>query len=389
MDPVRNPFAPGAGSQPPELAGRDEVIANADVALQRVLQGKSAQSQILLGLRGVGKTVLLNKIEAIAEARGYLTSLIEAPEDRPLPALLYPMLQQTLRKLSLIETAKAAAYFGMRALRSFAKTFKVEVGDFSIAVDPEPGVADSGNLEFDLPELFVRIGEAAKAAGRGWVLLIDELQYLKQADLSALIVATHKITQRNLPVLVFGAGLPQIASLSGDAKSYAERLFAYPRVGALPEEAAIAAVRNPIEDEGERISSEALAAIFAETRGYPYYLQEWGYQAWNLAEKSPIGPDIAKAASMAALRRLDEGFFKVRYDRLTPKERDYVRAMAGLGRGPYKSSEVADALGDAQQRFGPIRASIIKKGMIYSPSYGEIDFTVPLFSEYLQRQQAG
>ncbi|HZG29820.1 AAA ATPase domain-containing protein [Ensifer adhaerens] len=389
MDPVRNPFAPGAGSQPPELAGRDEVIANADVALQRVLQGKSAQSQILLGLRGVGKTVLLNKIEAIAEERGYLTSLIEAPEDRPLPALLYPMLQQTLRKLSLIETAKAAAYFGMRALRSFAKTFKVEVGDFSIAVDPEPGVADSGNLEFDLPELFVRIGEAAKAAGRGWVLLIDELQYLKQADLSALIVATHKITQRNLPVLVFGAGLPQIASLSGDAKSYAERLFSYPRVGALPEEAAIAAVRNPIEDEGERISSEALAAIFAETRGYPYYLQEWGYQAWNLAEKSPIGPDIAKAASKAALRRLDEGFFKVRYDRLTPKERDYVRAMAGLGRGPYKSSEVADALGDAQQRFGPIRASIIKKGMIYSPSYGEIDFTVPLFSEYLQRQQAG
>lgn len=389
MDPVRNPFAPGAGSQPPELAGRDEVIANADVALQRVLQGKSAQSQILLGLRGVGKTVLLNKIEAIAEERGYLTSLIEAPEDRPLPALLYPMLQQTLRKLSLIETAKAAAYFGMRALRSFAKTFKVEVGDFSIAVDPEPGVADSGNLEFDLPELFVRIGEAAKAAGRGWVLLIDELQYLKQADLSALIVATHKITQRNLPVLVFGAGLPQIASLSGDAKSYAERLFSYPRVGALPEEAAIAAVRNPIEDEGERISSEALAAIFAETRGYPYYLQEWGYQAWNLAEKSPIGPDIAKAASKAALRRLDEGFFKVRYDRLTPKERDYVRAMAGLGCGPYKSSEVADALGDAQQRFGPIRASIIKKGMIYSPSYGEIDFTVPLFSEYLQRQQAG
>lgn len=388
MDPVRNPFAPGAGSQPPELAGRDDIISNANVALQRVLQGKSDQSQILLGLRGVGKTVLLNKIEAIAEEHGYLTSLLEAPEDRSLPALLYPMIQQTLRKLSLSATAKAAAYFGMRALRSFARTFKVEVGDFSIAVDPEPGVADSGNLEFDLPELFVRVGEAAKAAGRGWVLLIDELQYLKQADLSALIVATHKITQRNLPILVFGAGLPQIASLSGDAKSYAERLFAYPRVGALTEEAANAAVRNPIEDEGERISNEALSAIFAETRGYPYYLQEWGYQAWNLAEKSPIGPDIAKAASKAALRRLDEGFFKVRFDRLTPKERDYVRAMARLGSGPYKSSDVAEALGDAQQRFGPVRASVIKKGMIYSPSYGEIDFTVPLFSEYLQRQEA-
>lgn len=388
MDPVRNPFAPGAGSQPPELAGRDDIIGNANVALQRVLQGKSDQSQILLGLRGVGKTVLLNKIEAIAEEHGYLTSLLEAPEDRPLPALLYPMIQQTLRKLSLSETAKAAAYFGMRALRSFARTFKVEVGDFSIAVDPEPGVADSGNLEFDLPELFVRVGEAAKAAGRGWVLLIDELQYLKQSDLSALIVAMHKITQRNLPVLFFGAGLPQIASLSGDAKSYAERLFAYPRVGALTEEAAISAVRNPIEDEGEQISAEALSAIFTETRGYPYYLQEWGYQAWNLAEKSPIGPDVAKTASKAALRRLDEGFFKVRFDRLTPKERDYVRAMARLGSGPYKSSDVADALGDAQQRFGPVRASVIKKGMIYSPSYGEIDFTVPLFSEYLQRQEA-
>jgi hypothetical protein len=389
MDPVRNPFAPGAGSQPPELAGRDEIIANANVALQRVLQGKSDQSQILLGLRGVGKTVLLNKIEAMAEQHGYLTSFMEAPEDRPLPALLYPMIQQTLRKLSVSENAKAAAYFAMRALRSFARTFKIEVGDFSIAVDPEPGVADSGNLEFDLPELFVRIGEAAKAAGRGWVLLIDELQYLKQADLSALIVATHKITQRNLPVLVFGAGLPQIASLSGDAKSYAERLFAYPRVGALPEDAAIAAVRNPIEEEGERISNEALSAIFAETRGYPYYLQEWGYQAWNLAEKSPIGADIAKTASRAALRRLDEGFFKVRYDRLTPKERNYVRAMATLGNGPYKSSDVADVLGDAQQRFGPVRASIIKKGMIFSPAYGEVDFTVPLFSEYLRRQQAG
>lgn len=389
MDPVRNPFAPGAGSQPPELAGRDEIIANANVALQRVIQGKSDQSQILLGLRGVGKTVLLNKIEAMAEEHGYLTSLMEAPEDRPLPALLYPMIQQTLRKLSVSENAKAAAYFALRALRSFARTFKIEVGDFSIAVDPEPGVADSGNLEFDLPELFVRIGETAKAAGKGWALLIDELQYLKQADLSALIVATHKITQRNLPVLVFGAGLPQIASLSGDAKSYAERLFAYPRVGALPEDAAIAAVRNPIEDEGERISSEALSAIFAETRGYPYYLQEWGYQAWNLAETSPIGADIATAASKAALRRLDEGFFKVRYDRLTPKERDYVRAMATLGNGPYKSSDVADVLGDAQQRFGPVRASIIKKGMIFSPAYGEVDFTVPLFSEYLQRQQAG
>ena len=225
MDPVRNPFAPGAGSQPPELAGREEIITAADTALRRVLAGRPAQSQMLLGLRGVGKTVLLNKIEQIAEELGYLTSFIEAPEDRKLVDLLYPKIHQVLRKLSLIEGAKATAYTAMRALRSFATAFKISMGDFEVSVAPEPGVADSGNLEYDVTELFLRIGEAAKSAGRGWTLLIDEVQYLSTEELGALIVAMHRVNQKALPVLLFGAGLPAIAALSGDAKSYAERLF--------------------------------------------------------------------------------------------------------------------------------------------------------------------
>jgi len=385
MDPVRNPFAPGAGSQPPELAGRDDVVSDATITLQRVLLGKHAQSQIMLGLRGTGKTVLLNTIETAAEEAGYLTSVVEAPEDKPLADLLYPKLQQVLRKLSLVAAAKAKTHDAMGALRSFASAFKVVIGDVSISVDPAPGVADSGNLEYDLSDLFVAIGNAAKAAGRGWCLLIDEVQYLKQEEFAALIVAMHRITQKRLPVIFFGAGLPQIAGLSGDAKSYAERLFTYPKIGPLDRHAAETAIREPIKDEGEDITQEALSQLVTITQGYPYFLQEWGFQAWNLAAASPIDLDDLDRASENALRRLDDGFFQVRFDRLTPKERDYVIAMAQLGKGPYRSSEVADQLGEAPSKLGPRRAQIIAKGMIYSPQYGDIDFTVPMFDDYLRR----
>lgn len=385
MDPVRNPFAPGAGSQPPELAGRDQIIADATIALQRAIRGRHSRSQILLGLRGVGKTVLLNRIEELAEGNNHLTSLIEAPENQKLSDLLYPRLVQVLRKLSVLEKSKAAAHNALRVLRSFASAFKIQIGDVSIAVDPEQGVADSGNLEYDLSELFVSIGEAAKSAGRGWTLLIDEVQYLQEADLSALIVAIHHCNQKNLPVLFFGAGLPQVASLTGDAKSYAERLFSYPSVGALDRPAAAAAIRNPIEEEGESIADSALEQIIAETHGYPYFLQEWGYQSWEVADKSPIGVADVRIASGKAIKRLDDGFFKVRFDRLTRKERDYVIAMARLGDGPYRSSDVAEVMGEKVQSLGPVRASIIRKGMIYSPSHGDIAFTVPLFENYLNR----
>ncbi|MEL7272683.1 MAG: ATP-binding protein [Pseudomonadota bacterium] len=385
MDHVRNPFAPGAGSQPPELAGRDDIVSDATVALKRTLLGRHARSQMLLGLRGTGKTVLLNTIENAAEEMGYLTSFIEAPEEKPLADLIYPKMQQTLRKLSMVESAKEKSFRAMKALRSFASAFKIQVGDISISVDAEPGVADSGNLEYDLTELFVSIGIAAQAAQKGWCLLIDEVQYLAEHELAALIVAIHKISQKQLPVIFFGAGLPQLAGLSGDAKSYAERLFDYPGIGQLDEESASIAVEEPIRAEGEAITPEALCKIREITEGYPYFLQEWGFQAWNVAEQSPINAHDVERANSEALKRLDSGFFQVRFDRLTPKEREYVVAMAQLGKGPYRSSDVAEKLGEPPSRLGPRRAKIIFKGMIYSPQYGDIDFTVPMFDDYLRR----
>lgn len=385
MDPVRNPFAPGAGSRPPELAGRESILRDAEIAIRRALIGKQSRPQMLLGLRGVGKTVLLSKIDEMAEGAGHMTSFIEAPEGKPLGELLLPRLHQVLRKLSIGADAKAKAHQALRALRSFASAFKLTYGDTSLSVEPEIGIADSGELENDLPELFIRVGEAAKAGGRAWTLLIDEVQYLRSPDLAALIVALHKISQKELPVLFFGAGLPQVAALSGDAKSYAERLFHYPAVGPLLPADAKTAIRQPIADEGERIDDDALEEIFLKTQGYPYFLQEWGYQCWNLALASPIALTDAVQAAAEATRRLDDGFFKVRFDRLTPKEREYVIAMAQLGPGPYRSSEIAAALGETHQSLGPRRAQIISKGMIYSPSHGDIAFTVPMFNDYLIR----
>ena len=388
MDPVRNPFAPGAGSQPPELAGRDTIISDAEIAIRRIVLGKHDKSQILLGLRGTGKTVLLNRIEKLAETHGHLTAYIEAPEGLRLSDLLYPRLHQVLRALSLVEEARQSAHRAMRALRAFASAFKISMGDFSLSVDPEVGTADSGNLEFDLGDLFTRVGEAALAGRRAWTLLIDEVQYLSARELAALIVAIHRVNQRGLPVMFFGAGLPQVAALSGEAKSYSERLFNYPNVDALDDAAATAAIKQPIENEGESIAEEAIALIIDKTRGYPYFLQEWGYQAWSITESSPIVAADVRGASEAALRRLDEGFFRVRFDRLTPKEREYVIAMASLGEGPYRSSDVAASLNESIQTLGPRRAKIIKKGMIYSPAHGDIAFTVPMFEDYLYRTQA-
>lgn len=385
MDPLRNPFSPGAGSRPPELAGRENIVAAANIALARVVNGKSAQSQIFLGLRGTGKTVLLNEVLDMAENANYLTSFIESPENKALTDMLYPQMRQVLRKLSAIEGAKHAVRGAFRALRSFASVFKITMGDVEMGVEPEPGVADSGNLEIDLAEVFEAIGHAAKAAGKGWVLLIDEVQYLKDDELAAVIVAVHRMSQRNLPVLVFAGGLPQVAKLSGDAKSYAERLFIYPKIGALDEEAAKEAIQKPLRTEGADITPEALDLILQKTGGYPFFLQEWGHHAWNTADVSPITLEDVEIASQQALDRLDAGFFRVRFDRLTKAEVDYVKAMASLGAGPYKVNDIAQALKMEPNSLGPRRASIIKKGMIYAPSYGDIDFTVPLFDDFLRR----
>jgi len=385
MDPTRNPFAPGAGTQPPELAGRASIIANATIALSRIKLGRAAQSQMLLGLRGVGKTVLLNRIAEIAEKDGYATVVLEAPEDRRLAEMLVPPLRSLLFRLSRVENAKDAARRGLGVLRAFASAFKVKVGDIEFGIQAETGTADSGTLESDLPELLLAVAAAAREARNAVALFVDEVQYLSGEDLGALIVSAHKMAQRSLPFIAFGAGLSQLAGLAGEAKSYSERLFEYPDVGPLAAEAAQDAIREPMRREGVNISEGALDRIVEKTRGYPYFLQEWGYHAWNVATSSPVTPEDAERATANALERLDKGFFRVRLDRLTPREKDYVRAMAALGPGPHRSGEIAQKLSMDVTTAGPLRNGVIKKGMVYSPQHGDTAFTVPVFDEFMRR----
>jgi hypothetical protein len=384
MDPRENPFVPGAGTQPPELAGRSGIITDAGVALARARRGQG-KSLLLLGLRGVGKTVLLNKLAETAQQEGCLPVVLEAPEDQSLAAMLVPPLRFALFTLS--KSAKAAQFAknGLGVLRSFAAAFKVKVGEVEFGLKPAVGTADSGNFEYDLAALLETVVLAAKADDRALVLFIDEVQYLSVADLSALIVATHKLGQRALPFLLIGAGLPQLAGFAGDAKSYAERLFDYPSVGALPSAAARDAIASPLQRQAIAIEEKALAHIVKQTRGYPFFLQEWGYQAWNAASGSPISFADVQLAAKAAVGRLDEGFFKVRVDRLTPREKDYLHAMASLGPGPHRSGDIAAAIKKKVTTVAPLRDGLIKKGMIYSPQHGETAFTVPMFDDYLKR----
>ncbi len=384
MDPLRNPFSPGAGAPPPELAGRDDIIQAARIALHRIRLGRPEKSQMLLGLRGVGKTVLLNKISSLAEELGFHVIMLEAPEGQRLAQYLAPALKSTLLRLSRVEKAKDYAAQAIGALRGFASAFKVSIGEVEIAISEHP-TSDSGNLEVDLPELFLAIGRAAKAAESCVALLVDEVQYLSEEDLRALIVSLHRIAQQGLPLVMFGAGLPQVAALAGDAKSYAERLFDYPAIGPLTADAAKSAVREPVRDEGSDIEPAALDSIVAVTHGYPYFLQEWGKHSWNTAQASPITPSDVGMASRSATDALDKSFFRVRFDRLTPREQDYLRAMAELGQGPHRSGAIADALGSTVEKMGPLRSGLIRKGMIWSPAHGDTAFTVPMFDEFMRR----
>ena len=384
MDPTRNPFAPGAGARPPELAGRESIIEAANVAMQRIRCGRQEKSQMLLGLRGVGKTVLLNRLAQLAEDMGSIVVPLEAPEGQRLAAFLAPALKSVLLRLSRVAQARELAQRGLGALRGFASAFKVSIGEIELSISPEP-IADSGNLEIDLPELMGSVGRAAQAANTSVVILLDEVQYLSEEDLRGLIVAMHRIAQRGWPVILFGAGLPQVAALAGEAKSYAERLFDYPEVGPLPPAAARSALLDPIVEEGESISEDALNRILSITEGYPYFLQEWGKHSWNTAGRSPITADDVEMASSLATVALDRSFFRVRFDRLTPREQDYLRAMAALGPGPHRSGDIADALGIKVQQAGPLRNGLIKKGMIWSPAHGQTAFTVPMFDAFMIR----
>jgi hypothetical protein len=345
----------------------------------------------MVGLRGVGKTVLLDRMREDAEKAGIQTLRIEAPESRSLPAMLAPQLRQSLLRLSRNEQAKALAQRALRALAGFAKSLKVKYEDIEVGLDfePEPGLADNGDLEHDLQALLEAAGAAAQKAGTALVIFVDELQYVEEEELAALITALHRTAQRRLPVVLVGAGLPQLRGRMGRAKSYAERMFDFPEIGPLPPEAAKLAIEKPAKDQGVEVTRDALDRIVTETHGYPYFLQEWGKHSWDAADDSLISQEDVEIASPAAIAALDESFFRVRFDRLTPAEKRYIRAMAELGPGPHRSGDIAATLGREVTSLGPMRNQLIAKGMIWSPQHGDTAFTVPLFDEFMRRIMPG
>ena len=386
MDAALNPFAPGAGTQPPELTGRTDNLEHARVTLERIKNGRFSRSSLLVGFRGVGKTVLLNRIKKMAEGIGYYSVFIESPEATPVAKLLAPYLRQILLQIDLVEGAKEKMRKALGALRAFASTFKLEIGDIGVGVTAASGTADSGHLEKDLTDLLVSIGEAAQESSTAVAIFIDELQYVEHKELGALIAGIHRIGQLNLPFVLFGAGLPQLAGLTGKAKTYAERLFEFQEIGPLKDTDARAAIKGPIERTGASIDEDALLKLVKSTEGYPYFLQEWGLHAWNHAQTSRITIKDVQEAERAAIIVLDQSFFRVRFDRLTKGEKEYLRAMADLGSGPhYRSGDIATPFGRSVDRVAPTRANAIAKGMIYSPSYGDNAFTVPKFDEYMRR----
>ncbi len=391
MDPIRNPYAPGAGTQPPELAGRDEIRESARIALERTRMGRSTKSLMMVGLRGVGKTVLLDVIRENAESGGICALRMEAPENRSLPSILAPQLRVALLKLSNSQAARRLAQRALRGLAGFVAALKVKFQDIEVGLDlkPEPGLADNGDLEADLQDLFEAVGAAAKADGTCVALFVDELQYVEEDQLAALITALHRISQRRLPVVMLGAGLPQVRAHMGKAKSYAERLFEFPEIGPLSREDAKVAIAKPAKDEGVDIEPDALDAVVARTEGYPYFLQEWGKHLWNVAERSPITVSSVEVASEQAIADLDESFFLMRFDRLTPTQKRYLRAMAQLGPGPHRSGDIADELGRKVTSLAPIRSQLLNKGMIWSPGHGDTAFTVPMFDEFMRRIMRG
>lgn len=385
MDPVRNPYSPGAGTRPPALVGRDREIEAMDVTLRRLLTGRDGRSQMLTGLRGVGKTVLLNEFEGIAGARGYVHEHIEIAED----GSLAPMLAGAFRRVLLAMDARRR--IGERVSRAMGvlKAFSLRLPDGAevhIDVDAVPGPADSGDLPSDLAGLFVEVGSVARDHGVGVLLTVDELHYVDLPTLTALVVGLHRATQLRLPITVAGAGLPSLATLTGDAKTYAERMFTFPRIGSLTQDLAVEALAVPAADEGVRWDDGALDLVLNVTRCFPYFLQEFGKAAWDTAPGSDVitADDVERSLPLATAE-LDDGFFRVRAGRTNDGERLYLRAMAELGPGPVRSGGVAELLGTTAQALAPVRDALIKRAICYSPRRGEIDYTVPMFGGYMKR----
>jgi AAA ATPase domain len=383
MDPFENPFSPGAGTFPPAFVGRDDLVAGYQVALRRTVSERPGKSIMPIGLRGVGKTVLLNRFDQMAQDEGLVTAFIEAPETGDFEHLLAARLRSVLLELDR-GAVSAAVKRALGTLKSFSYNLP-DGSSIALNVDALAGSADSGVLAEDTTDLLVAAGEAAKDRNRGFLIAIDEVQYLAADELAALIAAIHRTVQLSLPVILVGAGLPQLPGLAGNAKSYAERLFDFPEIGSLDKGDARAVLATPANERGVEFSEDALDSLLGFTQGYPYFLQEWGYHVWNAAPESPITLDDVNLAARDVQRRLDENFFRVRMDRLTPAEKRYLAAMAELGPGPHRSGDIAAKLGVKVESVAPRRSGLIQKGMVYSPAHGDTAFTVPMFDDFLRR----
>jgi hypothetical protein len=402
VDPIRNPYAPGAGQRPPELAGRDEQLDAFDVVLERVARGRPERSVVLTGLRGVGKTVLLNALRSAAVRAGWGTGKLEARPDQSLRRPLASAVHQAVRELG---PAGGAGDHALGVIRSFAQkdpgggpaprgragsTRLRERWNPGITVPAVAGRADSGDIEIDLVELLSDLGGAAADAGRGIAVFIDEMQDLGPDDVSALCASAHEISQTGLPLIVVGAGLPHLPAVLSASKSYSERLFRYSRIDRLDRAAADAALVRPAEEEGAGYEADALDAMYTATGGYPYFIQAYGKAVWDLAPGSPITARDVEVAAPEAESELAVGFFGSRFERATPGERDYLRAMADVAAAAGEENEavatadVAGHLGRTPQSLSPARDALLKKGLIYSGERGRIAFTVPHFGRYLR-----
>lgn len=386
MDPLRNPFSMSAGNPPAALTGREAQTEQFRRLLGRLGNGLNEPSMILWGLRGVGKTVLLLEFESVADHEGWTPS--EPIEIRPdtdfraeLADAAYAALLRLNRRKAIGERLKSFT----RLLAGF-KAGVTSEGTLEFSFDPAAISGGTGDLERDLIRLFIELGETARSHDTGVVFLVDEMQFLGRAEMEAIAAAMHRMSQLKLPIAVVGTGLPQLPGLMVEAKSYAERLFSYPHVGPLDDQAARDALQTPAEKEGVEFDMDALAQIVQSSGGYPTFIQAYGKEAWNMAPGASISLDDVEASAPIVQTKLDEEFFHVRFEKATPKQRVYMAAMADLGDGPYRSSDVAQRMGTTPSAVSPVRDSLIKKGLIYSPDHGAVDFTVPHFSPFMRRR---
>lgn len=386
MDPGLNPYTPNAGAKPPALVGRDEELDAFDVLLARVKRGRAEQSLLVTGLRGVGKTVLLGAFQERATAAGWISVETEITRTTRFAGRMAHLTKRALLDIASGQRWKERALRAARILTSFSLTVATD-GSLTGTLNLEPliGQADSGDLGEDLTDLLVALGEAAGEHERGVVFLLDEIQFLDEAALEALIAAIHKTVQRQLPITLVGAGLPQLPRLAGEAKSYAERLFRFPRIGALSDQAAAEALIDPARELGVEIDGRAVRTVLTYTEGYPYFIQEYGRLLWDRASRSPIGAVEAVETQALVEAKLDEDFFGNRLERASDAELTYLRALARLGPEPQRAGAVAKEMKKAVERVAETRARLIDKGLLYAPKRGLTAFTVPQFDRYLRR----